>query len=104
PATVYAGTDASGVYKSVNSGASWFPVNSGLVTSSVRAIVVDPSSSATLYVATSAGIYKSTNSANTWAASSSGLFDPNINALAVDPRNSSILYAGTSSVGIFRST
>jgi hypothetical protein len=104
PAIVYAGTDANGVYKTTNGGASWSAISAGVITGSVHAIVIDPSASSNIYVATSAGIYKSANGGAIWTASSSGLLDSNVNALVIDPRNPGVLLAGTSSTGVFRSS
>ena len=42
PSTVYAGTDAGGVYKSTNGGATWSAINSGLTTTNVPAVAIDP--------------------------------------------------------------
>ncbi len=103
PGTIYAGTDANGIYKSTTGGGSWSVVNSGLVSSPIHSIVVDPNSTSTVYAATAVGVYKSVNGGLSWTAASSGLFDPNINVLVIDPRTPNFLYAGTNSTGIFRS-
>jgi hypothetical protein len=101
-ATVYAGTDANGVYKSIDGAATWAPVNTGLPSSSVRSIVIDPTTPA-VYVATAVGIYKSPDGGLHWNSANGGLLDPNVNALAIDAHNPNVIYAATNSVGIFRS-
>jgi hypothetical protein len=101
-ATLYAGTDANGIYKSTDGAATWVPVNTGLPSSSVRSIVIDPTTPA-IYAATGVGIYKSIDGGLHWNSANSGLLDPNVNALAIDAHNPNILYAATNSVGIFRS-
>jgi len=42
PATLYAGTDSNGVFKSTNGGASWSAVNTGLTAKTVSILAVDP--------------------------------------------------------------
>lgn len=45
---VYAGT-VSGVYRSLNGGASWSPVNSGLTDTDILALAIDPNAHCTIY-------------------------------------------------------
>ena len=71
--------------------------------SGVVALVIDPMSPATVYVAESAGVFKSTDGAKTWQPATSGLPSTRISALAMDPRNSATLYAGTLD-GVFTTT
>jgi hypothetical protein len=49
PSTVYAGTVFNGVYKSVDSGDNWNPINTGLPAGSVYSIGTDPLTPSTLY-------------------------------------------------------
>jgi len=64
---------------------------------SVQVIVIDPSSTSTLYAATyDAGVFKSTDSGANWSAVNSGLSNTTVTALAIDPNNTNTLYAGTS--------
>src|SRR6476619_6940392 len=55
PATLYAGTDSAGVYKTINGGASWTAVNAGLTNTTVLALAINPSTPATLYAGTFGG-------------------------------------------------
>ncbi len=111
--TVYAAfytagdTGTSGVYKSVDAGATWSPANNGLPTgrrsppfqrlehrSSVN-LVMDPVDPATLYVVTTgSGVYKSVDGATHWsplpATDSLGM----ALALMIDPRDRRTLYLG----------
>ena len=73
PATLYAGTDSNGVYKSVNGGASWTAVNAGLTNTTVLALAINPSAPATLYAGTFGGVFKSTDGGGSWTAASTGL-------------------------------
>lgn len=98
PATLYAATDWSGVFKSTDGGESWTAINAGLANSSVYSLAVSPSEPATLYAGTRNGVFKTTDGGRSWTSSSSGL--PKeigrsiIEMLAINPVNPQILYAG----------
>jgi photosystem II stability/assembly factor-like uncharacterized protein len=55
PSTLYAGTDAGGVFKSTNGGAAWSAVNSGLTDYYGSALAIDPVIPNTLYAGTGGG-------------------------------------------------
>ena len=59
PMILFAGTH-SGVYKTVDGGATWTAINNGLENKEVRALTIDPGDSSRLYVS-SGGLYVSTN-------------------------------------------
>ncbi len=115
PATLYAGTylylgRGGGVFKSVNGGRSWSAVNTGLETAyglaSVNALVIDPSTPATLYAGTyRRGVFRSVNGGGSWSAANTGLPDDfsDVSALAIDPSTPATLYAGVYNRGVFRS-
>src|SRR5512139_2065306 len=42
PTTLYAGTDRGGIFKSTNESTNWSPVNTGLTTTDIRALALDP--------------------------------------------------------------
>src|SRR2546426_472388 len=67
PATVYAGTDGAGVFKSVNGGGSWATVNTGLTNQRVSAMAIDPVTPATVYAGTLSGLFKSVNGGGSWS-------------------------------------
>ena len=96
PQILYAGTRGSGVFKSVDGGTTWFPVNNGLVISSnwdsARGLIADPADSNILYVGMAGGVFKSTDGGIHWNAT--GLDADSVYALAMDPADSSVLYAG----------
>lgn len=97
--TIYLGTgdrDAGdapgiGVYKSTNGGTSFTASNTGMGNVTVNALIQDPSSSTTLYAATSSGIYKTTNSGSSWALVSS--VSGNYKDIRFKPTTSSTIYA-----------
>lgn len=127
PSTLYAGftrphagNSGSGVYKSLNGGATWTPMNTGLPTVCIpdcyypliSVFAIDPTSPTTLYVRTNnVGIYKSTDGAGSWTPFSTGFQGAcvgqvcyyEIGPLIIDPRMPSTLYAGAGDgTGVYR--
>lgn len=104
PAVVYAGTAASGVFKSGDGGATW--TAAGLA-GAVRAFALDSRRPGTVYALPSfGGLFKSTDGGVTWVRTWAGAGTVNGNpvsqaALALDSR-AGVLYAGTSA-GLYRS-
>src|SRR5262249_54670977 len=107
PTTLYAGTNFGGLFKSVNSGAIWRPVNgptsndpaskcpgclpstnarTGQSNANAQALAMVPSADATpatIYVGLSGGVYKSVDGGASWSASN-GPTNPDPNAKCVD--------------------
>src|SRR6266850_3745355 len=114
PTTVYAGTSfsSSGIFKSIDGGSSWTPVNTGLTfpnsTSllAIRTLAIDANAPNNLYATTfnGVGVYKTANGGNSWSAVNSGLTDLNTSMIVADPTVSGILYVGTASTGVFKTT
>ena len=102
PATVYAGSDGGGVWKSFDAGASWGWASLGIGNRQVSAIAVHPSTPGTLYAGTQLGVFKSVDGGATWIAANEGLTEPQIVQMAIDPRHPETVYAGTFS-GLFKS-
>jgi photosystem II stability/assembly factor-like uncharacterized protein len=91
---VYAGT-AIGVFKSVDGGATFTPMNSGLTTSSVTSIAINPLQPANVFVGTSTGgVFRSSDGGATWQPMNDGLTDLGISTLAIDA-NGKFLHAAT---------
>jgi hypothetical protein len=96
PFTLFAATSEWGVYKSINSGGNWVPVNSGLADLHVLALALAPTIPPVLYAGTqSAGVFTSADGGATWTAMNQGLQDGEIDTLVIHPSNPSIVYAGT---------
>src|SRR5207249_11451133 len=57
PATLYAGTYSTGVFKSTDAGVTWGAVNTGLTSLYVRALVTSPLTPTTLYAGTTRSSY-----------------------------------------------
>ena len=104
-ATLYAGTDGGGIFKSTDRGKNWTNVNAGLTDFSILAITVDPVDSRTVYCSTlHAGMFKSTDGGRSWTAIKTGLSEFSVNRIAVDPMSATTVYAGTPGAGVFKST
>jgi photosystem II stability/assembly factor-like uncharacterized protein len=114
PATVYVGTSsawnafgASGVFKTVDGGDSWRPMNAGLTDARVSALALDPRSPGTAYAAVDGrGVFKRVD--GSWRAASTGLTPASVSAyaepaVAVDPQDPETVYAGLGN-GVFKST
>ncbi|MBI4464983.1 MAG: hypothetical protein HY647_09790 [Acidobacteria bacterium] len=96
-ATVYAGTDGGGIFKSTDGGQSWAAANSGLTDSDVNVVAIAPSSPGTLYTGTAgSGVFKSTDGGQSWTPVNTGITYRSIRALAVHPADSRTIYAGSS--------
>jgi photosystem II stability/assembly factor-like uncharacterized protein len=103
PTNLYAGTENDGVFRSTDGGGSWEPINKGLDNLSVRALVIEPETPTTLYMATLEGVYKSMDKGDTWEPFNTHV--PNLNTtistLFIDPLTPNTLYAGTFLQGIY---
>lgn len=75
PANLYVagGRLESGLWRSVNGGASWTLATSGLSDTEVRALAVVPTAPSTLYAGTLSALFRSTNGAQSWSALSVGM-------------------------------
>ncbi|MBI4463267.1 MAG: DUF11 domain-containing protein, partial [Acidobacteria bacterium] len=109
PDTVYAGTNADGIYKSTNRGFSWTAINNGLEDfPHVHAIAIDPVTPSTVYVGTATGgVLKSLDGGLSWSDSNGQttlITDPNVENIAIDPVTPTTLYAATGASGVYKST
>ena len=103
PATVFAGLDGAGIFRSTDSGGLWSAMTLAPATTRIKDLVIRSGDSTKLYAATyGGGVYKSTDSGTSWTAcTNTGLTDLNVLSLAMSPAGT--LYAGTGD-GIFTST
>lgn len=110
----YVSTDHSGVWLTSNDGASYSPITESLPTQSIAQLVINPSNTNVLYIATgshnqdmppnSLGVYKSTDGGGNWNATGLTFFasqQVTIGDLVINPQNHNSLLAATTS-GIFR--
>jgi hypothetical protein len=101
PATLYAGLNGSGVYKSVNSGTTWAATAGQPGHTSLKALVIDKSDPRILYAgAYGGGVYRTADSGATWSACAA-LSNKNVVSLTLDANGK--LYAGTEA-GVFLSS
>ena len=114
--TMWAGGVDGGVWKTLNGGASWFPLNDFMANLAVVSLVMDPTDPNVIYAGTGegtynidavrgAGIFKTTDGGATWtqlpATATSSFYY--VNRLSICPTNHLIFLAATGS-GIWRST
>jgi formylglycine-generating enzyme required for sulfatase activity/tetratricopeptide (TPR) repeat protein/photosystem II stability/assembly factor-like uncharacterized protein len=95
PDILYVGTYDAGVYKSIDGGLSWQPLNNGLGWTHIDSIVIDPAYPQTLYAgATRGGVYKTTDGGVTWQMNNNGIDDLGGGRamVLIDPRNNQHLY------------
>lgn len=110
--TIYIGTPAGGIWKSIDAGINWSPLSDYLPQIGVSGIAIDHTNSDIIYIATgdkdagdsySIGVLKSINGGQTW--NTTGLTFTNTSTQAADvfmhPSNSSILWVATS-VGLYK--
>lgn len=95
------------VWKSTDSGATWFGIDGTGVTAipdvPVHSIVVDPSDSHTLYVGTDIGVFVSQDGGQTWARENTGFANTVVESLAIGSVGSRLnLFAFTHGRGAWR--
>jgi len=82
-----------GIFKTTNGGGSWVGKTTGLPTSVVTSIVIDPRNSSLMIGLNEGGFYKSNDKADSWSSSNKNLLNTFIESLAVAPDSSKTLYA-----------
>lgn len=111
PSTIYVGSHGSGVWKTINGGASWQVITDSLPIMAISAIAIDPSDTSRIYVATpDYGVFRSEDGGTSWVQLDTSWTPRNIklritdccDVLLVNPNNPDILYL-TSLNGVYRS-
>lgn len=115
PSTLYASGVAGGIWKSVDSGASWAPQNDLLSNLAVNSLAISPHDSQTLYAGTGEGffnydyvrglgVFKTTDGGANWShLANTGSSDFHyVNKLIVSPTDANTVYAATRT-GVWRS-
>jgi len=108
PMLLYAGTNSGTIYKTTNGGTQWTSGNSPVATTA-QSLIIDPTASATVYVAAvtaaNAAIQKTTTGSTSWSPLTTGLPSMgNVNVMAIDGASNMTLYAGLDSGAVYRST
>ncbi len=96
---IFAGT-INGMYRSLDNGDTWTPINNGLFVTSVNALAINDAGD--VFAGTSGGVYRSTDNGDSWLLRASGLTDLFIQSLTARPNGD--IYAGTRSAGAFVSS
>jgi len=96
PEIVYAGSDTGDIYKSLNSGNSWFK-SANIATAQVADLVINPQNPNIIYaICEWMGIFKSTDAGLSWTQMTvpppSGFY-PFVQSMLIDPINPDTLYA-----------
>ena len=99
---------SGGMYKSIDEGETWTPINNGLQTSlmNVNCLAIHPTNPNIVYIGTwKDGIFKTIDGGQSWVNKSNGLASADVRSLAIDPKNPEIVYAGLGEgVGLFKTT
>src|ERR1019366_10641940 len=91
--TVFMGTIAGGVRKSIDNGSTWSVINSGLTNQIVHALAMDASGPQTVYAGTDGGgLFKSADGGATWK--NIPAISGSVASVAADPNRSGVVYAG----------
>ncbi|MFP5285578.1 MAG: WD40/YVTN/BNR-like repeat-containing protein, partial [Thermoanaerobaculia bacterium] len=90
------------LFKTVDSGVSWRPVDLGTAERVVR-LAVDPQRPGRLYVVVERTIFRSTDGGRTWRELPTA-WAHYLSVLRIDPVNPDVLYVGTYEDGLFKST
>ncbi|HEV7764955.1 MAG TPA: hypothetical protein VGQ76_08145 [Thermoanaerobaculia bacterium] len=88
PATLYTG-GATGLYKSVNEGGNWTPINAGILQVVPAGLAVDPYDSGHLFMWSAQVAYESTNGGTSWTPLASVVAN---SVLAFDPAARGCVY------------
>ena len=98
---VFAGT-SNALYLSTDAGSTWSCVTTSVGYVHVNGLVIDPTNSNNVFVATSYnGVLLSTNGGTTWRTFNENLTNVNVESIEYDAANM-VLYAGTQTGGVFR--
>ncbi len=114
PNTIYFGTPAGGIWKSIDNGTTWSPMSDELPQIGVSGIAVDYSNSNTIYITTgdkdatdtySIGVLKSTEGGVTWNTTGLSFTGTTTTAgdILIHPTNNQILWCATS-VGLYKTS
>ena len=92
PDTLYVGTTANGIYKSINGGATWFSLRTAFT--EVLSLVMLPRAPRTIYAISGGKVYRTENAGLLWTYVDS-YRDPSVaRCLAVNPKDAREVYVG----------
>jgi photosystem II stability/assembly factor-like uncharacterized protein len=113
--TIYAGTEnnvpgptpAMGIYRSIDGGQSWAPVNDTLSqNANIAELAVDPQNSQVVFAATkNKGVLKTADGGVKWDAINDGLPEnASVFSIAIDPADAQTIFMGTELSGLYKSS
>lgn len=114
PNKMWVGGVSGGIWRTMNGGALWSPVNIFLPSLAVSCMAMDPLNPDIMYAGTGegfggssgtlqgAGVLKSTDSGATWSLLSGTAYWSNVNRIAIHPDDPSFIFAATDG-GIYKS-
>jgi hypothetical protein len=114
PNTIYMGTPAGGIWKSLDNGVNWIPLSDNLPQIGVSGIAVDPNNTNIIYISTgdcdandtySIGVMKTIDGGVTWNTTglSFATTDKSSGDIFINPNDSNMLWVATSD-GIYKTT
>jgi len=89
-----------GLFRSRDTGASWFPADPGLFLSGVLDVAISPADTNTLLLATDTGLLRSHNGGRTWAREAPTVFGSGVYAVAFDADGRGAL--ASTATGLYR--
>jgi uncharacterized protein (TIGR03437 family) len=102
PAIIYALADNARIFRTIDGGAFWFPLNTPgigpptISQSLYLPLVAAPDNSEAVYVGSrSSGLFKSNDGGTTWNTINNGLHGREIRAIVFDPNSPGRVYAGS---------
>lgn len=94
PGALYIGTAGQGVFRSMDRGQTWTPMNTGLADPVIRRLIADPTNAQTLFAGTASSLYRSDDGGQHWSVVSvpvaAGSFD--VETLAISPKDHNLMY------------
>ncbi|PQJ21556.1 T9SS type A sorting domain-containing protein [Tenacibaculum sp. SG-28] len=109
--TIYIGSPAGGIWKSIDGGLNWKPLTDYLPQIGVSGIAVHPTNSDIIYIATgdddandsfSVGVWKSEDGGNSWERTGAMIGNPNsMNEIYINPDATETVIVATSA-GVFK--
>jgi photosystem II stability/assembly factor-like uncharacterized protein len=87
---IYIGMEWAGLYKSINGGISWQPIQEGLGRAQTHSIIINPQDSNIIYAGTrGGGVYKSTNGGESWEQKNNGIYELDLgtSSIHLDPQD-----------------
>ncbi len=113
---MYTGSSTLGIYKTIDAGATWSPMNTGLTNMAILSLAISPSNPQILYAGTNYGandgVYKTTNGGSSWTRMVTGIQETNrgVQAIVIDPTNPDVAYIAVfdgvadSPTGLYKTT